>query len=97
VWHRAVTLLADAGCLRIDDRGFLWQPREGNAERQEASDAERGGALVGHQVRRMLERRDHAPAPDTARLLALCEAARLSCRTGHGETPSRMLEMSSRL
>lgn len=34
--------------------------------------------------------------PDNARLLALCESARLSCRTGQGETPGKVMEMMSR-
>ena len=36
------------------------------------------------------------PPPDTARLLALCEAARLSARTGGPETPEKVIEMLRR-
>ena len=47
------------------------------------------------QIKRLLGRLDATtePPPDATRLLALCEAARLSCRTRQVETPQRMLEM----
>ena len=51
-------------------------------------------ALVAAQIIRLAEGVDHAdPLPDHARLLTLCEAARLSCLTGQGEAPQDVRRM----
>jgi len=97
-WSRGVTLLGEGGCLRIDDVSFEWIAPDGRTiDKHESGERLSPGKLVGRQVRRKLEQRDVAsPGPDNARLLALCEATRLSCRTGQSETPGKMLEMLSR-
>jgi hypothetical protein len=56
------------------------------------------GVLIGQEIRRLLDGRDN-PAdlaqPDVVEVLALCEAARLSCRTAQAETPAKLLQMMS--
>ncbi len=100
-WFRGVTILGPAGCLRIHDDGFEWLDPQGNVvdshiEKRTLSPGERAAE---HLVR-VMNNLDPAQPPHTledhARLLALCEAARLSCRTGHSEAPRKVLEMLSR-
>ena len=80
------------------ERGLAWIAPDGRT-----SDGNRGkrtpspGELVARQVRRLLEGRDRiSPPPDTARILALCETARISARTGSPETPDKVIEMLKR-
>ncbi len=97
-WWRQVTILGEGGCLRIDDQGFEWISAEGetvDAHREPAAPSP--GALVVDHLRQLLGRRG-APGPpaDDTRILALCEAARLSCRTAAAEAPRKIMEMLAR-
>jgi predicted dehydrogenase len=98
-WFRGVTVLGDGGCLRINDGGFDWLAPDGRL--LDSHHEERNltaGELIGEQIKRMLGGLDtNEVPPDNARLLALCEAARLSCRTGQGEAPRKMFEMMKRV
>ncbi len=97
-WLRRVVLVGAGGCLRIDDGGFEWIAPDGrtiDAHREKQTPSP--GELVARQVRRLLEGRAGInQPPDTARLLAVCEAARLSARTGSPETPEKVIEMLKR-
>ena len=97
-WLRRIVVVGDGGCLRIDDGGFEWIAPDGrtiDAHREKRTPSP--GELVARQVRRLLEGRDGInPPPDTARLLALCEAARLSAKTGGPEIPEKVMEMLKR-
>jgi hypothetical protein len=99
-WRRRLTLLSRAGRLTITDAGSAFISADGRRiESHPDDDPLSPGALIGMQIMRLLEHRDASATalpPDTTRLLALCEAARLSCRTGQGETPARLLEMLSK-
>ncbi len=98
VWLRRIILLGAGGSLCIDDGGFEWMSPDGrliDAHRESGTISP--GELVAGQVRQMLTGSEAAaPPPDTARLLALCEAARLSARTGGSETPGKVIEMLKR-
>jgi hypothetical protein len=98
-WFRGVTVLGDGGCLRINDSGFDWIAPDADVLESHHDDRILSvGELVGEQISRLLKRLDVNEAPpDNARLLALCEAARLSCRTGQGEAPRKMFEMMKRV
>ncbi len=99
-WFRGVTILGEAGALRIDDRGFEWISPEGEQIDGHRNEKAAGdlATLIGDHIRRVLDHVDAAdPPPDAPRLVALCEAARLSSRTGQGESPVRMLEMLKRV
>lgn len=94
-WVRRATLVGEGGCLHVDDGGFEWISPDG---RTVDSHHEPGplapGELVAIQARRLLEGADEIEAEsDDARLLALCEAARLSARTGETEVPARVFEI----
>ncbi len=97
-WLRRIVVVGDGGCLRIDDGGFEWIAPDGrtiDAHREKRTPSP--GELVARQVRRLLEGRTEIdPPPDAARLLALCEAARLSAKTGAPETPEKVMEMLKR-
>ncbi|MCZ6835933.1 MAG: hypothetical protein O7G85_09180 [Planctomycetota bacterium] len=95
-WFRGVTMLSETGSLRLTDRECHW--RGAPDEMASFTDPEpiTAGRLVGESIRRRLDNLDHdVHPPNFPRLLALCEAARLSCRTGQAESPSRMLAMLS--
>ena len=97
-WFRGVTVLAEAGCLRIDDQGFEWVAPDGeiiDSHRQKKRATP--GEVIAMDAMRLLENAQVTEPPqDNAKLLAVCEATRLSCRTGQGEAPRKMLEMLSR-
>ncbi len=98
-WFRGVTVLGERGCLRIHDDGFEWIDEDGaRVDSSLASQPLTYADLVADQLVRLLQRRDPGELPlEHGRLLALCETARLSCRTGQSETPRKMLELLSRV
>ncbi|MHC4275431.1 MAG: hypothetical protein ACYSUR_17430 [Planctomycetota bacterium] len=97
-WSRQVTVLGEGGRLQIDDEGFEWISPDGRTIDAHRKRGRLGpGDLVALEARRFMESADAAePPPDGGRLLALCEAARLSARTGAGEVPRKVLEMLKR-
>ncbi|MCH8825074.1 MAG: hypothetical protein IH984_16390 [Planctomycetes bacterium] len=97
-WFRGVTIMAEGGCLRLDDAGFEWTSQDGDIlDSHREKKALSPGQLIAIATTRLIDKHNTAEAPpDNAKLLAVCEAARLSCRTGQGEAPRRMLEMLSR-
>jgi hypothetical protein len=100
-WFRGVTMLSTDGCVRVTDVecDLPGEPPPRTRGRRSASlAAPTAGALIGAHLRRLLDDLDlDDPQPDHAQLLALCEAARLSARTGQAESPSRLREMLSRV
>ncbi len=97
-WFRGATILGDRGCVRLSDDGFEWIGEDGTlVDSHNEPSASTVGQLVGQQAARMLADRDAIePPPDNVALLALCEAARLSCLTGQDETPAKLVQMLSR-
>jgi len=96
-WFRRATILGKRGRLHITDASFQWINEEGEPLDTGGIDHDLSpGELIGMQITRLLDNLETPTAaapPDTARLLGLCEAARLSCRTGQSETPHRLLQM----
>lgn len=97
-WFRGVMVLGEGGCLRISDDGFEWRSADGDiVDAHHGEHLLSAGALCGLHIQRLIEQRDSGEAPaDTASLFALCEAARLSSRTGEGEEPRKVMHMLSR-
>ena len=96
-WFRGVTILGEGGSVRITDAGFDWIAPDGRVVESHEQAMMPPGRLVGMEIKRMIERADSTEPPlDHARLLGLCEAARLSCRTGEAEEPAKVLEVLSR-
>lgn len=97
-WFRGLTILGDGGCLRINDQGHEWIDPSGRVIDQQQSHAPPTFAdLICAEVKTLCHDRERAEPPDdTVLLLALCEAARLSCLTAQCEAPERLMEMMSR-
>lgn len=104
-WSRNVTLLGEGGRLRIYDDGFEWVSAEGvrmDAARQtkrrgETPEVARSVEALADSLARLLDPAIPEPGPvDHAGVLAVCQAALLSTRTGSAESPStirRMMEV----
>ena len=99
VWFRGASLIGDGGCVRIGDHDIEWTDHTGTMIDSQEIEGNPGAAgLIAEQISRVHNRQNTTdPPPDTTRILALCEAARLSALTGQGESPQRLLEMLSRL
>jgi hypothetical protein len=95
-WFRQLTLISDEGWMRIDDGSFTWMRRDGERETGGDGTLMTPGALIGAQIIRRMENLDAGASPETARLLAWCEAARVSCRTGQSEGPARLVALLGR-
>lgn len=95
-WNRRLIVLGDNGLIEIDDRSCHWLEDDAPASASPAPTAV--GELIARQIHRMAERHERPDPPIAAsKLLALCEAAKLSCRTGQVETPGRMIEALARI
>ncbi len=99
-WFRGITMLGPGGCLRVDEGQFEWIGPDGvTVDSHAETEAPTGlGGIIATQLRRAVERRDATEPPaDHARLMAACEAARVSSRTGEWESPRSVMRMFSRL
>ncbi|TVQ59821.1 MAG: hypothetical protein EA379_09830 [Phycisphaerales bacterium] len=101
-WFRGATLVAQRGCLRVDDKSFeLIEPSGETADRSRSrlstgsADDPPAAAAIADQITQLLDPRA-APMPpsDLATVLAMCEAALLSARTGQPESPATLLRMA---
>lgn len=98
-WHRQVRFTGGAGELLIDDHGLTWTgsdntPVEHTAVGDPVSDP---ALVVGRQMAARLARgpaTDQTVRSDVARVMALCEACRLSARTAGPMTTDRVLHMT---
>jgi len=98
-WFRGVTVLGDHGHLRISDTGFEWIGVDGTLIDRHAEPASSGlPALIAGQLKHLLvEHPPSDPPMDHVALMALFEAARLSCLTGQDESPAKLIHMMSKL
>jgi len=104
-WQREAIIVCDSKqVLRIiDDRAdWLGEPVEarqveaGQRHGAQATASELGSLIADQLVRLMNMPRDGRGAGDSAALLAMCEAARLSARVGFAEAPGAISRMLSR-
>jgi len=97
-WFRRVTVLGEGGLLQATDADHAWHAGDGGAIDADLERHVSPATLIGDAIKRVLERRDTPEVPpDTARIIALCEAARLSCRTAQVEIPGKLLETLRRV
>ena len=95
-WSRCMTLATSTSQWLVSDSRAM---QVGDEPPRSHLDAHlRPGVLLAYQIRRT---REHAQphvfrARDDGEVLAVCEAARVSCRTGHSESAVQMLEMIQR-
>lgn len=100
-WNRTITMIGPAGRLRISDDGFEWIGPSGDRldhsrerSRGQKSQASYAATAYAESLSRMLDPAIPAPAPsDHATVLAIAQAALLSCRTGQGESPATIKRM----
>lgn len=107
-WFRGVTILGEAGCLRLDERGFEHVDPDGSlldstteppARPSDASVAAAAPFSAADSLAAALDRMldPRLPTPPIAaaqEILAMCEAAVLSARTGQSESPRTVLDMA---
>lgn len=100
-WFRGVSLIGASGCMVISDAGLEWTDGSGAVLEawsidEQTNEANLAGACAA-MIRRTLDaKRPAEPPADMAGLLAMAEAARLSCRTGQSESPRRLAEVLRR-
>ncbi len=104
-WFRGVSVIGERGCIRLDESGFEHIDPSGavvdhstirgkKAETPARVDAGAVSAFAD-QISRALD--PHVPRPepfDTGAVMAMCEAALLSARTGQPESPATVLRMA---
>lgn len=104
-WLRGATLVAQGGCLRMDDKSFEVIAPDGKTVDRSRSRVSSGSqddpgaaAAIAEQVAQLLDPRAARLAPlagaGHAAVLAMCEAALLSARTGQPESPGTFLRMA---
>lgn len=100
-WQRGVTVLGDLACARVTDHrvdlvfadGHVEDRHEGAARSTESTNS--GVNRIADQLRRAIDPRSpELPPMDAKAILAMCEAAILSARTGEAEHPSTLLLMA---
>ncbi|MCC6909756.1 MAG: hypothetical protein IT430_17605 [Phycisphaerales bacterium] len=100
-WARGVTVLAENGCVRMTDHDLEWVDPAGAVMEQNRFErpSARGAAaapadLLADEIDAILDPRrvprEPYPQPST---LAVCEAVRLSIRTGQGESPRKLQQL----
>jgi predicted dehydrogenase len=100
-WFRGVTMLGQGGGLHISDGGFEWTGPDGRMLDRTTNKKRRKsltpGELIALQIKRLLDGADAGKSSlNLVELMALCEAARLSCLTAQDEAPVKIIEMLSR-
>ncbi len=96
-WFRGATILGERGCIRLDESGFEHFDESGetvdSSRDADASEREVDGAAraLGRELKRLLDPQAAKHTPfDSAAVLASCEAALLSARTGQPESPATL-------
>lgn len=94
-WFRRATIVGEERVLTITDGGYALSGPPGEPWETGGTDERlTPGALTGLEIVRRLDDLDAGTPPvNVPAVLAQCEAARLSCRTGQGETPQKLLSM----
>lgn len=96
-WFRGVTILGEGGSIRLTDHGFAWHDvagdliDTGSGMRRLDDDQHTAAEVVSQEIQMLLDphRRPREPR-DPRRTTAVCEAARLSLRTGQVEDPGKV-------
>jgi hypothetical protein len=102
-WFRGVTMVGESGCIRMDEasvervgedgKAIDESPLKGKKRRTRAAPAD--AAALEDAARRATDPHSPPPQPfDLETVLAMCEAAILSARTGQPESPGTVLRMA---
>lgn len=98
-WFRGLTLVGAEGCIRLDDGAFELIDARGktadSSTTERKANADACAEETARAIRLALDPHEAAAPPfDRARVLAMCEAALLSARTGQPESPATLLRMA---
>lgn len=94
VWRRSLTAVGDEGTLIIGDHTYRLIGT-GDAAIDEALDLRPAdpAELIAAQCRWLVDHRSPLEPVDRQRVIACCETALLSCRTGQCESPQTLLRL----
>jgi predicted dehydrogenase len=95
-WHRRLIALGSEGQLTLEDSGYRLITREGKElDSLAAHDAAPPdpAEMIAAQWQRHIDNPAALPASDALAVIACCQAALLSCRTGEHESPAKLLHM----
>lgn len=105
-WFRGGSIIGEHGCIRFDERGFEHvdisgavvdesPPKPKPGARKKVVETPSAALMISDQIARMLDPRAAIfERYDETNVLAMCEAALLSARTGQGESPETILRMA---
>lgn len=104
-WARGITILGDGGCARLTDRAFEWWNQSGKLVDSARLDDNFENfpdsivdplpvRLLSQQINRVLDpSKPRLEQRNILRVVAVCEAVRLSLATGASETPRKLMEL----
>lgn len=105
-WFRAGAVLGEGGSIRFTESGFEYLSVDGTlvdesparpkpGSRKKAPEPATAASAIAEQISRGVDPHTPPPEPyDLAAVLAMCEAAVLSARTGQPESPETILRMA---
>lgn len=98
-WHRGITILGEAGRMRVWDEGFSWTGPDGSILDEHRSEV--GGGAFRPAARHIAAAVVDAMGTPSPRVhantvLAMAETAMLSVRTGSAESPETMRRVAER-
>jgi len=95
-WFRGATMHGESGTLRVIDGGLEWLDETGAPSESSGAAAQASAAVaIADALGALRAPRSGAERPfDFVRTLAMAEAAVLSARTGHPESPATVLRMA---
>ena len=93
LWQRGVSVVAEQAVLTAGDGGYRLVGRDGAVLDGCVSSEIEPGALIAEQWRWVMGHRFDRDTVDRRVVIACCQAALLSCRTGQSEDPHRLLSI----
>jgi len=102
VWSRGITILGDGACIRLTDHAFEWRDETGELVDRSIDESVRGDdggsstpmTCMVRDIRRVLSPNAASLSqPEPERIVPVCEAIRLSLRTGQAETPRKFHDL----
>lgn len=99
-WFREVSIIGPQGVFHLTDQGYGWVNQAGRVVEQQQWESPALHSLLAQAISRRRDdgQRDSAQAEsERLRVLPLCEAARVSARTGQGESPQKLLQILSQV
>lgn len=96
IWYRQAQIIGKQGQLVLGDHVYHLVTEQTN-EATESADVQTSmhvDALIARQWQWMVDHQVGPEVADARQVLACCQAALLSCRTGQGESPHALMQMA---